>query len=94
MGLLWVRSRINAADVGIISATPSGLPQTPGLAINGLFTIGTAGQPFYWQNTNTYVIQDTVSVTRGSHNLRFGAEAKRHFVDVDVPYVSDGFCFC
>ena len=90
-GFAVIAQPIKAADVGM--ATPSGLPQTPGLAINGLFTIGTAGQPFYWQNTNTYVAQDTVSWTRGEHNLRFGAEAKRHHVDVNVPYVSDGFLF-
>jgi hypothetical protein len=90
-GFAVIAQPIKAADVGM--ATPSGLPQTPGLAINGLFTIGTAGQPFYWQNTNTYVAQDTVSWTRGEHNLRFGAEAKRHLVDVNVPYVSDGFLF-
>ena len=53
---------INAADVGM--ATPADLPQTPGLVVNGLFTIGTAGQPFYWQATNAYVAQDTVSFTR------------------------------
>jgi hypothetical protein len=82
---------INAADVGM--ATPAGLPQTPGLVVNGLFTIGTAGQPFYWQNTNSYVWQDTISLTRGLHSLRFGAEAKRHQVDVNVPYVNDGFLF-
>ena len=82
---------VNAADVGM--ATPSGLPETPGLVVNGLFTIGTAGQPFYWQDTNTYVWQDSVSLTRGRHSLRFGAEAMRHQVDVNVPYVSDGFLF-
>jgi hypothetical protein len=80
---------ILASDVGM--ATPSGLPETPGLTIDGLFTIGTAGQPFYWQNTNTYVWQDTVSLTRGLHSLRFGVEAKRHQVDINVPFVSDGF---
>ncbi|MCU1226684.1 MAG: hypothetical protein JWQ42_4777 [Edaphobacter sp.] len=80
---------INAADVGM--ATPSGLPETPGLTIDGLFTIGTAGQPFYWQNTNTYVWQDTVALTHGLHSLRLGVEAKRHQVDVNVPFVSDGF---
>ncbi len=80
---------IQAADVGM--STPSGLPQTPGLMIDGLFTIGTAGQPFYWQNTNTFVWQDTVSYTRGPHSLRLGAEVKRHQVDVNVPFVSDGF---
>jgi hypothetical protein len=80
---------ITAAEVGM--ATPSGLPETPGLTIDGLFTIGTAGQPFYWQNTNTYVWQDTVSLSRGRHTLRLGAEAKRHQVDINVPYVVDGF---
>jgi hypothetical protein len=82
---------INAADVGM--ATPADLPQTPGLVVNGLFTIGTAGQPFYWQSTNAYVAQDTVSLTRGMHSLRAGAEFKRHLVDVNVPYVNDGFLF-
>jgi hypothetical protein len=90
-GFAVIAQPIKAADVGM--ATPSGLPQTPGLVVNGLFTIGTAGQPFYWQNTNTYVWQDTASLTRGAHNLRFGAEAKLHHVDVNVPYVSDGFLF-
>jgi Carboxypeptidase regulatory-like domain/TonB-dependent Receptor Plug Domain len=80
---------ILASDVGM--ATPSGLPETPGLTIDGLFTIGTAGQPFYWQNTNTFVWQDSVSLTHGRHSIRFGAEAKRHQVDINVPYVSDGF---
>jgi hypothetical protein len=82
---------VKASDVGM--ATPSGLPETPGLAVNGLFTIGTAGQPFYWQNTNTFVWQDVVSLTHGQHSLRFGAEVKRHQVDVNVPFVSDGFLF-
>jgi hypothetical protein len=80
---------ISAADVGM--ATPSGLPETPGLTIDGLFTIGTAGQPFYWQNTNTYVLQDNASLTRGRHSLGLGLEGKRHQVDVNVPFVSDGF---
>lgn len=80
---------INAADVGM--ATPGPLPEIPGLAVNGLFTIGTAGQPFYWQNTNTYVWQDAMSLTRSLHNVRAGFEVKRHEVDINVPYVSDGF---
>ena len=90
-GYAVIAQPINAADVGM--ATPAGLPQTPGLVVNGLFSIGTAGQPFYWQNTNTYVWQDTVSLTRGLHSLRMGAEAKRHQVDVNVPFVNDGFLF-
>ena len=82
---------IRASDVGM--ATPSDLPQTPGLAVSGLFTIGTAGQPFYWQNTNTFVWQDSLSLIRGLHSLRMGAEVKRHQVNVNVPYVNDGFLF-
>ncbi|MGI8772578.1 MAG: carboxypeptidase regulatory-like domain-containing protein [Acidobacteriaceae bacterium] len=82
---------IRAVDVGM--ATPSGLPETPGLAINGLFTIGTAGEPFYYQNTNTFVWQDTLSFTTGRHNFRMGAEAKRHQLALNVPFITDGFLF-
>lgn len=90
-GFLSGQEPIKAADVGM--ATPSGLPEIPGIAVNGLFTIGPAGQPFYFQNTNTFVWQDTVSWTRGRHNLRTGAEIKRHQVAVNVPFVTDGFLF-
>ncbi len=90
-GYAVIAQPVNAADVGM--DTPSGLPETPGLTVNGLFTIGTAGQPFYWQDTNTFVGQDTISLTRGMHSIRFGAEVKRHLVDVNVPFVSDGFLF-
>lgn len=82
---------ILASQVGI--ATPSGLPETPAIAINGLFTIGTAGQPFYYQNTNTFVWQDTVSFTRGRHQFRMGGEAKRHQLALNVPFITDGFLF-
>ncbi len=82
---------IRAADVGM--ATPSGLPETPGLSVNGLFTIGTAGEPVYYQNTNTFVWQDTVSFTTGRHNFRMGGEAKRHQLALNVPFITDGFLF-
>jgi len=82
---------INAADVGM--TTGLGLPEIPGISIAGLFTIGPAGEPFYYQNTNTFVWQDTVSLTRGRHNLRMGAEVKRHQVDINAPFVTDGFLF-
>ena len=82
---------IHAADVGM--TTGLGLPEIPGIAIAGLFTIGPAGEPFYYQNTNTFVWQDTVSLTRGRHNLRMGGEVKRHQVDINAPFVTDGFLF-
>ena len=40
-GLASIPQPLNAADVGM--ATPSGLPETPGIVVNGFFTIGTAG---------------------------------------------------
>lgn len=82
-------SAITAQQAGI--ATPAGLPQMPQIDVNGLFFIGPAGQPFSFQATNTFVWQDTVSMTRGRHNVRVGAEFKRHQLALDVPYVTTGF---
>ena len=84
-------SAITAAQAGI--ATPSGLPNMPQIDINGSFFIGPAGQPLYFQNTNTFTWQDTVSLTRGRHNLRTGVEVKRHQLALNVPYVTTGFLF-
>jgi hypothetical protein len=90
-GLSVTSQPINATDVGM--ATPSNLPETPAIAVNGLFTIGTASAPSIFQNTNTFVWQDTVSLTRGKHNLRMGGEVKRHQLDISEPFVEDGFLF-
>ncbi len=80
---------ISAASVGM--QVPAGLPEIPGIDILGLFTIGPSGEPFYFENTNTFVWQDTVSLIRGKHNLRMGGEAKRHEVDINVPFTTAGF---
>jgi len=90
-GLSSIAQPITAADVGM--ATPSGLPETPGIAIAGLFTIGTAGEPHYFENTNSFIGQDTLSVTRGRHAIRMGVETRRHQLALDVPFVKDGFLF-
>lgn len=82
-------SAITAEQAGI--ASPDGLPQMPQVQVNGSFFIGPGGQPLYFQATNTFVSQDTVSITRGRHNVRVGAEFKRHQVAVNVPYVTTGF---
>lgn len=80
-----------ASDVGM--ATPSGLPETPGIVVNGMFTIGTAGEPVSFENTNSFIWQDTVSLTRGRHSFRMGAEVKRHELALNLPFVKDGFLF-
>jgi hypothetical protein len=91
-GFLSGTSPITGAAVGM--TTPSGLPEIPGILVlgpQGSFDVGPAGQPFYFQNTNMFVWQDTVSLTRGRHNLRAGGEVKRHQVDVHVPFTTAGF---
>jgi hypothetical protein len=88
-GLQTQANPVNASDIGM--ATPDGFPTLPGIQITGLFTIGSFGEPFYFQNTNTYVGQDTVSLTRGRHSLRMGGEIKRHQLVLNAPFVTSGF---
>lgn len=85
------QSPIRAADVGI--ASPTGLPQIPAIDINGFFMIGSNGSPFFLEATNMFVGQDTVSYLIGRHSLRFGFEAKRTQLNVNAPFVTDGFTF-
>jgi hypothetical protein len=88
-GLATIGNPIQASDLG--TSTPTGIAgAAPGVSINGLFTTGDAGTPAQWQNTNSFIWQDTVSHTRNRHNMRLGLEAKRHEVDVYAPYSSDG----
>jgi hypothetical protein len=88
-GLSAVVNPILASDLGM--STPTGIAGVaPGVSISGLFTTGDAGTPAQWQNTNSFIWQDTVSHTRNRHDMRFGLEVKRHEVDVDAPYSSDG----
>ena len=87
-----VANPILASDLGTQSpsGTSGGKIPAPGITIDGLFTVGDAGTPFQWQVTNSFVWQDTASLTKHNHALRFGAEVKRHQVDVDAPFSSDG----
>jgi hypothetical protein len=88
-GLSSVGNPIQAADLGM--STPTGIAGVaPGISINGLFTTGDAGTPSQWQNTNSFIWQDTVSFTRNRHNMRYGLELKRHEVDIDAPFSSSG----
>ena len=82
---------MNAADVGM--ATPAGLPEIPGISVLGLFTIGPAGGPYTFENTNSYSAQDSIAYVRGRHTFRAGAQVERHQLLVDEPFVKDGFLF-
>ena len=88
-GLSSVANPIQASDLGM--STPTGSPGVaPAVSISGLFTTGDAGTPSQWQNTNSFIWQDTVSHTRNRQDMRFGVELKRHEVDVNPPFGIDG----
>ncbi len=91
-GLSAVANPILASDLGM--STPTGIvgptSAAPGVSIAGLFTTGDAGTPSQWQNTNSFIWQDTVSHAWSRHNMRLGLELKRHEVDVDAPFSSSG----
>jgi hypothetical protein len=90
-GLSKVQNPITAQSIGI--GTPTGASGTslnaPGISVGG-FTIGDAGTPSEWQVTDSFIWQDTLALTKGRHNTRFGVEFKRHEVDVDSPNETDG----
>lgn len=85
-----VISPISGAAVGMQGPTGTTTGVAPGITVDGLFTIGDAGTPAQSQITNSFIWQDTVSWTHGRHNLSLGAEAKRHQVEVNAPFSSDG----
>ncbi|HEY2469596.1 MAG TPA: TonB-dependent receptor [Terracidiphilus sp.] len=87
-----VSNPILASDLGTTSPTGTSGANiaAPGITIDGLFTVGDAGTPFQWQVTNSFIWQDTLSLTERNHALRFGAEVKRHQVDVTAPFSTDG----
>jgi hypothetical protein len=90
-GLSRVASPLTAQAIGI--GTPTGAVgptlNGPGVMVAGL-TIGDAGTPSEWQVTNSFIYQDTLALTRGRHNVRFGAEFRRHEADVNSPNETDG----
>ena len=91
-GTIRVQKPILASTVGegIPTGSATASASIPGLTIDGLFTIGDAGTASQWQVTNTFISQDMLSLTRGRHNIRIGAEYNRDQVDLDAPFVMDG----
>ncbi len=90
-GLSRVQNPITAQQLG--QGTPTGAvgqaSNAPALTVAGL-TIGDAGTPSQWEVTNSFIWQDTVALTKGRHNARFGVEFKRHQVDLNSPTETDG----
>ena len=90
-GLSSVQNPLKAQAIG--EGTPTGVggpaSNAPGLTVAG-FTIGDAGTPAEWQVTNSVIWQDTLALSKGRHNARFGLEFKRHQVDENQPQQTDG----
>ncbi|MGA2728213.1 MAG: TonB-dependent receptor, partial [Terracidiphilus sp.] len=91
-GISDVTNPILASDLGTESPTGVAGPgvEATGITVDGLFTIGDAGTPFQKQTTNSFIWQDTVSLTKGRQSIRTGAEVKRHEVMVDAPFSTSG----
>ncbi|HEX4320107.1 MAG TPA: TonB-dependent receptor [Acidobacteriaceae bacterium] len=91
-GLSAITNPILASDLGM--STPTGIAGptevAPEVEVSGLFTTGDGGTPSQWQNTNSFVWQDTLSYTHNRQSLRYGLEFKRHEVDVNAPFSADG----
>ncbi len=90
-GLASVENPISAQQVGV--GTPTGATGSelnmPQMTL-GTFLIGDGGTPNEWSVTNSFIWQDTVALTKGRHNARFGLEFKRHEVDENQPQQVDG----
>ena len=87
-----VAEPISTSDLGTQSpqgAAGSGLPM-PSVLVNGLFALGDGGTPFLMGTTNSFIWQDTVSMTHGRHSLSAGVEVKHHEVMVNPPFVNSG----
>lgn len=90
-GLVSQENPISAQAVNIGTPTgPAGAGSNLPFITIGRFTFGDGGTPTDWSVTNTFVYQDTVALTRGRHNARYGLEFKRHQVDENQPQQVDG----
>src|ERR1700733_1143925 len=82
---------ISAEEIGI--GTPTGATgagfNMPAITVGG-FQLGDGGTPSDWSVTNSFIWQDTIALTKGKHNARFGVEFKRHEIGENQPQQVDG----
>ena len=92
-GISAIANPISTLDLG--TESPQGASSaditSPGIGVDGLFTVGNGGTPFQNQVTNSFIWQDALSITRGRQSLRLGLEAKYYEVKVNPPFVTSGF---
>lgn len=88
-GLVNQENPISAQQVGMGTPTGASNGNLPFITVGG-FAFGDGGTPTAWSVTNTFIYQDTMALSRGRHNARFGVELKRHQVDENQPQQVDG----
>lgn len=90
-GLVTQVNPISAEEIGI--GTPTGATgagfNMPAITVGG-FQLGDGGTPSDWSVTNSFIWQDTIALTKGKHNARFGVEFKRHEIGENQPQQVDG----
>ena len=90
-GLVTQVNPLSAQAVGI--GTPTGATgpgfNIPAMTVGG-FQLGDGGTPSDWSVTNSFIWQDTIALTKGRHNARFGVEFKRHEIGENQPQQVDG----
>ena len=75
---------ISSADLGISSPLSGLFPGMPTMSFTNMFTLGPSPLAINYAKTDTKSIGDTMTLTKGSHTLKFGAEYKRQ--GLDAPY--------
>lgn len=71
-----------AAQFGINSPLASLFPGLPTISVSNFFDIGSSPFADNDSNVQTYTLADSLTLTRGRHTLKFGAEYKRNEVNL------------
>src|SRR6185503_12411555 len=79
-----------AAELGIRNPLGSLFPGMPTIGVTGAFTIGSTTLADEAAAVNTFLFADTVSMIRGRHALRAGAEARRNQANFFFNFFSRG----
>ncbi len=78
-----VTSGLNLKDLGFnynpSNASAAGLPF---ITVTGFFTTGDAQQPFATRANNVFGFTDDLTLLKGSHSMKFGAELRRDQIKV------------
>jgi len=81
-GAITLPNRPYLQDIGMDRVNEVSVPQIPSIAVSGAFTLGYGGSSPQTIDPTTWTIQDTLSLTKGSHTMRIGGEYRKHQTNV------------